>query len=202
MFRTPANTPFRGLMLALAVCCVTTPAIAATRIWLGANSLWSNPDNWSPFGVPQNGDSLTFPAANPFIGFSMNNDLVNLSIDTTGAGYTLNGNLLTLNQGITDNHTAGAINRVRCDIQFASRGGRFNTLSSGPPPRLAIGREAAPQNVRIHWSTAYPGWIAQSARKVTGTYTKVPLVPIMVNGRFALTNLPATSNGFFRLREP
>jgi autotransporter-associated beta strand protein len=128
-----ANTLFHKLMLALAVCCAVMPARAATRIWLGANSLWSNRDNWSPSGAPQNGDSLSFPIGNQFMEFSMNNDLVNLTIETitfTGAGYTLNGNRLTLNQGITDNHV-GALNRVRCDLQFTSGGGRFNSIDVG-----------------------------------------------------------------------
>ncbi len=71
-----------------------------------------------------------------------------------------------------------------------------------PPPTLAIEREADPGKVRVHWSTAYPGWTAQSARNATGSYTNVPLVPAVVNGRYALTNLPAAANEFFRLRKP
>src|SRR5438132_4166718 len=95
------------------------PATATTRIWLGNDSaLWSAPDNWTPFGTPQNGDSLTF-ASPGFSGNSINNDIPNLVIDTilfTQGGYSLNGNALTRNQGITDNHS-GALNRVRFDIQ-------------------------------------------------------------------------------------
>src|SRR6266498_5794023 len=59
------------VLLALAM-----PVGAVTRIWLGETALWSNPDNWSPNGVPQNGDFLTFPdGGNPFTVRSMNNDL-------------------------------------------------------------------------------------------------------------------------------
>jgi autotransporter-associated beta strand protein len=71
-----------------------------------------------------------------------------------------------------------------------------------PPPTLAISRETAPNRVRVDWSTAYPGWTAQSSPTIIGNYSDVPLVPAMVNGRYALTNLPATNNNFFRLHQP
>ncbi len=110
-------------------------ANAAARLWIGAgpNGLWSTAANWNPAGAPQNGDSLTFPIGNPFTVRSMVNDLANLTFDTlsfTGAGYTLDGNALTLIQGVTDNH-AGALNRLRCDVQFTGGGGRFNSISAG-----------------------------------------------------------------------
>src|SRR6185503_8464073 len=87
---------------------------------------------WSPTGVPQNGDSLTFPGGNPFTERSMVNDM-SLTLNTitfTGGGYTLNGNSLTFSQGITDNHS-GALNVVRCNIHFSTGDGRFNSLSTG-----------------------------------------------------------------------
>src|SRR5436309_2446389 len=102
---TLAKITFQRLAVALALCWVTTPALATTRIWRGNdNNLWSNPVNWSPFGVPQNGDSLTF-ASPGFAGGFLNNDLPNLTVETllfTQGGYTINGNTLTFNQGITD----------------------------------------------------------------------------------------------------
>jgi hypothetical protein len=71
-----------------------------------------------------------------------------------------------------------------------------------PPPTLSIATESSPQKVRVHWSTAYPGWKPESAPKVDGNFTTVPITPAMVNGRFALTNLPATNSTFFRLHSP
>jgi hypothetical protein len=71
-----------------------------------------------------------------------------------------------------------------------------------PPPLLAISRESAPSRVRLDWSTAYPGWTAQGAPNVIGTYSDLGLVPAILNGRYVLTNLPAPSSGFFRLRQP
>ncbi|MBC8096507.1 MAG: autotransporter-associated beta strand repeat-containing protein, partial [Akkermansiaceae bacterium] len=133
-FRALAKSLPPGLALVSVLVWPAMPASAATRIWLGATALWSNPDNWSPNGVPQNGDFLTFPDdGNPFTVRSMNNDLVNLSLNNItflGPGYTLDGNVLTLGQGITDNHS-GALNRVRCGLQFTIGDGRFNSLGIG-----------------------------------------------------------------------
>jgi autotransporter-associated beta strand protein len=131
--RARAKLLFFGLALACFLAWPILPADAAPRTWLGNTSLWSNPGNWSPSGVPQNGDALTFPDISPFGVVSMNNDLANLSLDTitfTAGGYLLNGNTITFIQGITDNHV-GTLNRVNCGIQFTSGGGRFNSIDLG-----------------------------------------------------------------------
>ena len=50
-----------------------------SRSWTGAvNGNWSNPNNWSPAGVPQNGESLYFRDDS---NSSMVNDLTGLVID-------------------------------------------------------------------------------------------------------------------------
>src|SRR5262249_17321735 len=63
--------------------CISGVAIAsaANRNWTGAvNANWSEPNNWSPAGIPQSGDDLSF-------GFvddshrSMVNDVTALSVD-------------------------------------------------------------------------------------------------------------------------
>jgi hypothetical protein len=68
-----------------------------------------------------------------------------------------------------------------------------------PPPTLAIAPEAAPAKVRVHWSTAYPGWTAQQKGKATGTFSNTTQSPFIVGGRYALTNITATTNQFYRL---
>jgi fibronectin-binding autotransporter adhesin len=68
-----------------------------------------------------------------------------------------------------------------------------------PPPVLAIAPESDPNQVRVHWSTAYPGWTAQQAGTPTGSFSAVPQLPAIVNGRYALTNLTTTTNQFYRL---
>ena len=111
------------------------PLHAASRQWTGDDSgLWSDPDNWFPVGAPQNGDNLTFPTVGPLDATSMVNDLTGRTVGTmtfTAGGYALNGNALTFSQGITDNHTSGGLNIVRCNIQFSGVRGRFNSLGSG-----------------------------------------------------------------------
>jgi len=131
---------FRALawfVFVLAGCIFATSEVRAiNRTWNGFdNGNWSDPDNWGPTGVPQNGDTLIFPV---LTGFgrekSMVNDLANLSLELiifTASGYSLTGNPLTLNQGVTDNHNTTGLNRIACALQFTSGGGRFNTLDTG-----------------------------------------------------------------------
>lgn len=68
-----------------------------------------------------------------------------------------------------------------------------------PPPVLAIAPESDPNQVRVHWSTAYPGWTAQQAGTPTGSFSPVPQMPAIVNGRYALTNLTTTTNQLYGL---
>jgi len=76
-------------------------AHGATRLWRGANpvnNLWSNPDNWSPRGVPQNGEELVFDQLCACT-ITMQNDLPNLRVnelDFNDGDYVLNGNALTI----------------------------------------------------------------------------------------------------------
>jgi cytoskeletal protein CcmA (bactofilin family) len=93
------------VLLSLVVCLLlSVSALAASRTWTGAvNANWSQPANWSPSGVPQPSDALTFQsgAANR----DMTNDLpAGTSIGSmtfSGNPYTLSGNLLTLNGDVS-----------------------------------------------------------------------------------------------------
>lgn len=73
--------------------------MSAEREWTGqgGNRLWSNPNNWSPAGAPQNGDALTFPGC-VFCGGTIENDLAGLVVASLyfRADYTLTGVALTL----------------------------------------------------------------------------------------------------------
>jgi len=71
------------------------------RTWVGHFSVsWSNPNNWDPVGVPQDGENLIFTGAGPPLQeIHMNNDLVNLRVRDflfCGVGWSLDGNELTL----------------------------------------------------------------------------------------------------------
>lgn len=66
-------------------------------------------------------------------------------------------------------------------------------------PTLKIAREAAPAKVRLDWSTAYPGWTVQQEGSLGGIFSVLSQVPTILNGRYTLTNLPASGSQFFRL---
>jgi autotransporter-associated beta strand protein len=71
-----------------------------------------------------------------------------------------------------------------------------------PPPTLAIEPEVQPDRVRVHWSTAYPDYRAQEAGSPSQTFSNVAVEPAIVNGRYAITNIPTATNRFYRLFKP
>ena len=70
-----------------------------------------------------------------------------------------------------------------------------------PQPALGITNEAAPNTVRVNWSTAYPGWTAQQSGAMSGTFTNVTQPPAIVGGRYSITNIGAVTNQFYRLKK-
>src|SRR5258708_25538449 len=110
-------------VVALLVCLLTSLSLfAAPRTWTGAvNANWSQPANWSPSGVPQPSDALTFQAG------AANRDMINDlpagmaigSMTFSGDPYTLSGNLLTLNGDVTG-CTCNADLKLGAAVTFAS----------------------------------------------------------------------------------
>jgi acetyl esterase/lipase len=81
---------------------VVLSTAGASRSWTGANSaLWSDPNNWSPAGVPSAGEALIFPVG--AVRTTMTNDLAGAVAGPMDfrASYTLNGNPLTLTGDLT-----------------------------------------------------------------------------------------------------
>ncbi len=85
----------------------------ATDTWTGGAGLsdtgWMNPNNWQGLAAPVAGDDLVFPA-NPKSQINNNNFLAGTnfnSITIQAANYTLTGNSLSLNTGITASYTTG-----------------------------------------------------------------------------------------------
>lgn len=84
-------------------------AMAGTVTWtgLGGNGNWDNPSNWNS-GVPVANDTLVFSGSN---GLSTNNNLAanthfkGLVFDLAASNFVLNGNALTLENGITGGNT-------------------------------------------------------------------------------------------------
>src|ERR1700733_7069019 len=83
---------------------MTLPALGQVpyQIWTGADSPnWSDPNNWNPAGVPQNGESLYFAGGDS--NDSMVNDLENLSVYTltfSANDYQIDGNPIAIDNGI------------------------------------------------------------------------------------------------------
>ena len=107
---SPSATTTYTLTVTDAAGCTSTNEAAvivtvagSTLTWTGASSsLFSDSANWSPAGVPQDGDALSFPASasnktntNDIAGLSV------LSLTFNGGGYTLDGNAIGISGGIT-----------------------------------------------------------------------------------------------------
>jgi len=103
----------------------STPVGQPTNItWTGADpsGYWSAPANWSPPGVPVNGNDLVFPGGLPPGDMVSTNDLTDRvfrSISFTQAGgHTIRGNPITLT-----NRSDCIINRgtnvIACDLTFS-----------------------------------------------------------------------------------
>lgn len=74
-------------------------------------------------------------------------------------------------------------------------------------PTLHIANDAGPDAVRLHWSTAYPGFDLQGRPSigglVIGGFTNVNASPVVIDGHYSVTNKhDGKGNGFFRLRKP
>jgi autotransporter-associated beta strand protein len=129
-----------NLIALAATCAIALSANGADRYWLGdaPSNNWSEPDNWSPAGPPQNGDTLIF--GNIGVKRSNNNNLANLQVQSivfagTSGGYSLGGNPILLISDVTSGHSSG-LNAVRFGIQFTTGGGTFGVANRG---RLEIG---------------------------------------------------------------
>lgn len=101
-----------ALLISFSPLAVISPVFAAvdTCTWTGAvDGTTSNGGNWSGCdngGVPENGDSLVFPAV--ALNKTINNDLVGMTFDTLtltdGSGsYNLSGNSITVSTAINMN---------------------------------------------------------------------------------------------------
>ena len=98
-------------------------AAATTTTWTGADpsGYWSAPANWSPAGVPVNGNDLVFPGGLPPGDMVSTNDLTGSffrSIRFPAGGYTIRGNPMTLTNR-TDCIINGGTNVIACDLIFS-----------------------------------------------------------------------------------
>jgi hypothetical protein len=74
-------------------------------------------------------------------------------------------------------------------------GGWTLTLTVGVP--LAISR--VQNNLVLSWTDAVSGCTLQAAPGLSGPWTNVPTVPVVVSGRYAVTNALSTAGVHYRL---
>ena len=119
--------PFILLVLELAI--APRPSNAATKTWQGSmvSFVWSDPGNWDPAGIPQDGDDLWFHGNATVSHFGlMINDLTNLvarSLRFTANAipeidWTLSGNTLTVTHTIDTTDTDDTEVDINCGIRL------------------------------------------------------------------------------------
>jgi hypothetical protein len=166
-------------LLALTVAALTPePALAATKTWsgLGGDANWMTPGNWMGGVAPVANDDLVFPAGamQPTNTNNFPAGTVFNSLTIQGAGYTLNGNLVTLpaDQSITASHPSGTTSTINLPI---SGNGDVNLYvsyapySNDPGARLVFGgslssvgrfvNRSAGTTVLLAPGTTNSGWI-------------------------------------------
>jgi fibronectin-binding autotransporter adhesin len=95
-----------------------------TNTWTGADpsGYWSAPANWSPTGVPVNGNDLGFPGGLPPGDMVSTNDLADSSFRSIRFGaasrHTIRGNPITLTNR-SDCVVNGGTNVIACDLTFS-----------------------------------------------------------------------------------
>src|SRR4029079_18164540 len=95
--------------------------------WSGASSsLWSNSANWTPNGVPTDGDTLAFPAG--AANLTNTNDLSAgtsfAAVAFNGSGYILNGNGIVLTGPLTA--TVGGTTTINLPIDVGNNAVTFD----------------------------------------------------------------------------
>jgi hypothetical protein len=126
---TSPHHPMRiqHLMALVVLSLATVPgarAAATTNTWTGADpsGYWSAPANWSPAGVPTNGNDLVFPGGLPPGDMVSTNDLTDgffRSIRFSGASrHTIRGNPMTLTNRSNCILNSGT-NVMACDLTFS-----------------------------------------------------------------------------------
>jgi len=168
--------------------------------WSGAASaLWSNPSNWTPNGVPADGDTLAFPSGASNL--TNTNDLAAstsfVSMVFNGSGYTLNGNGIVLTSSLSA--TVGGATTVNLPINVATNAVTFNaydltlggSLSGSGPITIS---PTGGNGVHIAASGSYSGTITANGHLQLGAVS-LPIAAIASSNILRLdgTSLPATA---------
>lgn len=122
----------QSILLAVVLEMAIAPLHAAPKTWQGQflSFVWSNPDNWDPVGVPQDGDSLFFEARPVGDGSTLTiNDLTNLTVRSlsfrvvnndapTTYEWFLTGNELTVTHAIDTGFSLDEDVYIRCPLKL------------------------------------------------------------------------------------
>ena len=119
--------------------------LLTARVWDGgggANHDWTNRFNWQGNVAPVANDDLVFPADAP-VRVANNNFPVTAagrfrSLSFAGAGYSISGNTIQLQAGITVDPAAGAIHDINNSIQFV--GAATRSITVGDQTTLVLHR--------------------------------------------------------------
>jgi autotransporter-associated beta strand protein len=121
-FTSPPKPILANLIFLLALACLAMPMLGRDLYWSGAGNdgLWSNRTNWhlypsSPpgYAIPSNGDNLELYVTTTY------NDLTDLQIGhLTVYEGTVNGNALTVTQGILATNNASVTVTFNCPLIF------------------------------------------------------------------------------------
>ncbi len=126
-----------------ALSCLLPSTRAGTRTWThNSSQLWSDPNNWSPVGVPQTGDDLLFTDEVHVSGPDpMMNDITNLSVRSMSflidsddslitPDWNLNGNAITITGPIaTHNFSDTERIYINCGLIIGLAGAIVNDSS-------------------------------------------------------------------------
>ena len=141
---TLANLVCWTLIIMCALNWLAPQAGARSRSWThNSSQLWSDPNNWSPIGVPQTGDDLIFADQVTVAGpDSMINDLIGLSVHSLAFSidshnifitpdWNLNGNTLTIT-GLIATDTTSDVEHVyiNCGLILGADAQVVNDYSS------------------------------------------------------------------------
>src|SRR5581483_11973873 len=121
--------PLTSVRLTLVFCvstlCVVPAAEAATCTWSGAaaNANWNQAGNWGGCSVPAAGDDVVFPDGAARLtntnNFAATFALRSITFSGTAGGYVLQGNAISLTNGIVSNASSGT-NRVALTVTLAA----------------------------------------------------------------------------------
>ena len=98
--------------------------------------------------------------------------------------------------------TISYLNGMPFRLSYVGGDGNDVTLTA-TRPRLNVARTSDPAQVRVFWSTNYPGFQLQRTLSLDGSapWSSHPMSPVVMGGDYTVTQPAATNHEFFRLKQ-